>query len=126
MNTRRLPKVTVADVDAGVRRSIRNTQPTGLRGLFDPLLFPGLKEKLSRFTREQTMRILDTVADEELRNPVRGCRKVDLLARSGETQDEIIKDLVERGVLENDHDYYKIKLKLYIVWYQVRNTLITF
>ena len=126
MNTRRLPKVTVADVDAVVRRSIRNTQPTGLRGLFDPLLFPGLKEKLARFTREQTMRILDTVADEELRNPVRGCRKVDLLARSGETHDEIIKDLVERGVLENDHDYFKIKLKLYIVWYQVRNTLITY
>ena len=123
MNARRLNKATEADVDAVVWRAMRTIQPTELRAKFDPLIFPGIKsEKEYRFNRKQTMNVLDIVADEELRNPVRGCRKMDLMARSGEPNDDIIKDLVERGVLDDNHDYYKIKLKLYIVWYQERNT----
>ena len=122
MNARRLNKATEADVDAVVWRAMRTIQPTELRAKFDPLIFPGIKsEKEYRFNRKQTMNVLDIVADEELRNPVRGCRKMDLMARSGEPNDDIIKDLVERGVLDDNHDYYKIKLKLYIVWYQERN-----
>ena len=125
MNTRMLPKVTEADIDAAVSRSIKSSQPSTLRGLFDPLIFPGLKEKLSRFSWDQTTKILDLVADEEIRNPARGIRRIDLIAKSGETQEDIIKDLEERGVLENYHDYYKIKLKLYIVWYKERISLTT-
>lgn len=124
MNARKQPKVTEADIDAVVWRAIETMQPKLLRGLFDPLLFAGLKDNLSRFTEEQTKRVLDIVADEELRNPTRGCRRVDLIANG--SQEELINDLVERGVLIDEHDDYTLRLKLYLIWYQVRSSLRTF
>lgn len=130
MNARKQPKVTKADIDAVVWRSIQSMQPTLLKALFDPLIFPGLKENLSRFTGEQTLEIMDIVADEELSNSIRGCRRNAIVAGCKKTPpsiiNEIISDLVERGVLIEDHENYKIRLKLFSVWYQVRNTLQSF
>lgn len=123
LNSRQLNKITEADVDAAVWGMIRNQSDADIEEKFDALLLPGIRGE-SRFSKERTKSVLDYLVDEELQNPFRGCSRTTLLARSGE-KDAIINDLLEREVIldPTKNGFYFINVKLYCIWFKVRNNL---
>lgn len=123
MNSRQLNKVTATDVDVTVWEMIRNLSQAETNLKFDALLLPGIMGE-SLFSREQTMAVLDCVVEEEIQNPIRGCSRSTLLARGGDTEG-IVEDLLARDVIldPGKKGYYFINVKLYNVWYKVRNNL---
>ena len=123
LNARQLNRVTEADVDAAVWEMLENISEKDKEEKFDALLLPGIKGE-TLFSKERTMAVLDYVVDEEMQNPFRGCAKATLLARSGE-KEAIIQDLLERGVIldPGKKGYYFIQVKLYAIWYKVRQNL---
>ena len=123
-NTRMLSYITEADVDDVLWHTMRTETNDELeRWVFDALIFSGISsEAESRFTKEQTKNVLDKVVEAELQDPEHGCSKATLLLRSGESAD-LIDDLVARRVLKEEHDHYKLIVKMYNVWCQVRNNM---
>jgi len=122
MNARRLPKITEADVDAAIWNALKNASEDDLDTLFDPLLFSDItSEKESQFTKEQTISVLDAVADAERDNPLRGSRRAELLDQTGQPA-ALIDDLLDRGVLIEENDFYTLKVKLYNVWRKIKTS----
>lgn len=122
MNARKLGHITEADVDAAVWGALRNASEDDLETLFDPLLFSDItSEKESQFTMEQTLAVLDAVADAERENPLRGCRKNELLLHTGQPE-ALVDDLYNRGVLDKENEFYTLKVKLYNVWRKIRTS----
>ena len=119
MNARRLAYVTEADVDAAIWNALRNASEDDLETLFDPLYFSDItSEKGSRFKMAETISVLDAVADAEREDPLRGCRKSELI-RAGHSE-ALIDDLYDRGVLVKEYEFYTLKVKLYNVWRRIK------
>lgn len=123
-NTRMLSYITEADVDDVIWHIMRTETNEELeKWVFDALIFSGISsEAESRFTKQQTKNVLDKVVEAELQDPEHGCSKTTLLLRSGESAD-LIEDLVARRVLKEEHEHYKLIVKMYNVWSQVRNNM---
>ncbi len=118
VNSNRLPSITEADVETCIRRSLCGMSPQ-LKVLFDPLEYSGQDPIESEFTADQTKEILEQVTRGELNNTVRGCSRKQIASDNVDV-DKILSELVDRQVLVNDNDYFKIKVKLYLIWTLLR------
>ena len=114
VKTNRLDVITEADVEASTRRALSGDS-TELEILFDPLEFSGQDPIESEFSKEQTREILNQVARGEMFDPMKGCHCSQISSDSVNV-DKILEDLVNRDVLIEKNKYYKLKVKLYLLW----------
>ena len=92
-----------------------NGDSTELKILFDPLEFSGQDPIESEYSKEQTREILLQVARGELNDSVKGCHCT-LITSDSVNVARILDDLVKRDVLIEKNNYYKLKVKLYLLW----------
>lgn len=114
IKSNRLDVITEADVEASIRRAL-NGDSTELKILFDPLEFSGQDPIESEYSKEQTREILLQVARGELNDSVKGCH-CSLITSDSVNVTKILDDLVKRDVLIEKNNYYKLKVKLYLLW----------
>lgn len=114
IKSNRLDVITEADVEASIRRAL-NGDSTELKILFDPLEFSGQDPIESEYSKEQTREILLQVARGELNDSVKGCHS-SLITSESVNVVRILDDLVKRDVLIEKNNYYKLKVKLYLLW----------
>ena len=119
MNRNRLSTITVADVEHAIRHRINNNTPSNNEVLFNPLTYPGQDLSETDFKEEQTIAVLDQVAMAEWRDPELGCNKK-IFDIKAEDVASILNNLRERMVLDENGNYYKIKVKLYMLWTRKR------
>ncbi len=118
MNSNHLSSVTEADVENCIRQALASiSSEKGI--LFDPLEFSGQDKEESEFSKEQTREILRMVTTGELHNPIKGCPRNQISSDSINV-DKILDELYDRDVLACENNYYKIKVKLYLIWTLIR------
>lgn len=120
VNSRHLAIISEADVEDCIRkRFARHEQSDNY--IFDALEYAGQDPHESDFEREQTKEILRQVVYGELNDLDKGCPKGQISSSYPDVDvKKLLAELVERLVLavENDfgNDFYKINVKLYLIW----------
>ena len=115
MNLNRLGYITTADVECAVSSKINTNAPSANELLFNPLTYPGQDLSETNFKEEDAIDILDKVAKAEMEDKEKGCNKA-----AFEGVDAIIQNLKDRMVLKEEGNYYKINVKLYMLWTKKR------
>ena len=116
-----LSHITEVDVEECVHRMLRSSEDLDK---FSPLEYSGRDPVESRFTPEQTRDILFQVARGENDDRMHGCAGQRIQSHDAAVQvNDILKELVNRRVLlEEEQGYYKLKVKLYLLVWKMRNT----
>lgn len=113
MNRKKYIEVTNADI-----KEVANSFINGGQALtddkFDNLLNPGEKHDIQKIPQAHSKAILKQVASNAMN--VGFCLREQISIGKPEYEDEILKDLVKREVLEQKGDSYKIQVKLFQEW----------
>ena len=113
MNRKKFIEVTNADV-----KEIAESFIIGGQALtddkFDNLLNAGEKHDIQKIPKEHSKAILRKIASNAMN--IGFCLREQISIGKPEYEDEILKDLVKREVLEQKGDSYKIQVKLFQEW----------
>ena len=113
MNKQRIPAATFADIK-DVADSFINGGQALTDDKFDNLLNAGEKHDIQRIPKEHSKAILRQIAINA--KTIGFCLREQISIGKPEYEDEILKDLVKREVLEQKGDSYKIQVKLFQEW----------
>lgn len=113
MNKQRIPAATVADVK-DVADSFINGGQALTEDKFDNLFNAGEKHDIQKIPKEDSKVILRQIALNA--KTIGFCLREQISIGNPEYEDEILKDLVRREVLEQKGDSYKIQVKLFHEW----------
>lgn len=114
MNRKRYIEVTNTDVKEVAESFIHGGQAL-TSDKFDNLLNPGEEKDVSRFPQEDTRKTLDIIA-KNAENIGFCLREYITLFENKDYENEILKDLVNREVLEQIEGKYKIQVRLFQEW----------
>lgn len=113
MNRKKYIEVTNADIKE-VADSFINGGQALTDDKFDNLLNAGEKHDIQRIPQEHSKSILKQIANNAMN--VGFCLREQISIGNVEYEDEILRDLVKREVLEQKGDSYKIQVKLFQEW----------
>lgn len=113
MNRKKYIEVTNADIKE-VADSFINGGQALTDDKFDNLLNAGEKYDIQRIPQEYSKSILKQIANNAMN--VGFCLREQISIGNIEYEDEILRDLVKREVLEQKGDSYKIQVKLFQEW----------
>ncbi len=113
MNRKKYIEVTNADVKE-IADSFLNGGQALTEDKFDNLLNAGEKHDIQRIPNEHSKAILRTIANNSMN--IGFCLREQINIGNPQYEDEILKDLVKREVLEQKEDSYKIQVKLFQEW----------
>jgi len=113
MNRKKYIEVTNADIKELADSFINGGQAL-TDDKFDNLLNAGEKHDIQRIPQEHSKSILKQIANNAMN--VGFCLREQISIGKPEYEDEILRDLVKREVLEQKGDSYKIQVKLFQEW----------
>ena len=113
MNRKKYIEVTNADVKE-IADSFINGGQALTDDKFDNLLSAGEKYDIQKIPKEHSLAILRKIASNAMN--IGFCLREQISIGKLEYEDEILKDLVKREVLEQKADSYKIQVKLFQEW----------
>lgn len=113
MNRKKYIEVTNADIKE-VADSFINGGQALTDDKFDNLLNAGEKHDIQRIPQEHSKSILKQIANNAMN--VGFCLREQISIGNTDYEDEILRDLVKREVLEQKGDSYKIQVKLFQEW----------
>lgn len=119
INSNSLEVITEADVEESIREFLKSDAHE-VDIILEPLEFSGRSTKESDFSKEENRNVLQTIALGELADREYGCRRINInlddKGISDKRVDDILAELVERNVITEKYNYYKINVKLYLIW----------
>ena len=113
MNRKKYIEVTNADVKE-IADSFINGGQALTDDKFDNLLNAGEKHDIQKIPKDHSKAILRKIASNAMN--IGFCLREQISIGKPEYEDEILRDLVKREVLEQKSDSYKIQVKLFQEW----------
>jgi (2Fe-2S) ferredoxin len=113
MNRKKYIEITSADVKE-IADSFINGGQALTDDKFDNLLNAGEKHDIQRIPQDHSKAILRKIAMNAMN--IGFCLREQISIGNPEYEDEILKDLVKREVLEQKGDSFKIQVKLFQEW----------
>lgn len=119
INTNSLEVITEADVEESVRGFL-NSNSRNVNIILEPLEFSGRSMRESDYTKEENRSVLKQIALGELADREYGCQRINInlddKGISDKRVDDILAELLDRDVITEKYNYYKINVKLYLIW----------
>lgn len=113
MNKQNIPAATTRDITDVAESLMYGGQALG-NDKFDNLLNAGEKHDIQRIPKEHSKAVLRQIAINT--KNVKWCLREQISIGESNYEDEILKDLVKREVIEKNGDSYKIQVKLFQAW----------